>query len=583
MNFAEYMTVLRQSGNFPPTSKGEKLDPFSTPGKPGVGGCTIWRTDNCDSGRKEEVSPGAGKAIARKSFFLYFGMTLVVCALVGCAAKRKQYDVPAVPLPAEFQNSAALVEDDGANTPPAPPAPEEVERPRTPTAGDTAKSAAAKGSSGPAKNMEDSMAEWWRLLGNPELNALVERALVNNQDLRIAASRITQARIRTEQAKADQLPSVAAHVMPRFDSPVNPYVTAGTASSNRTISGNLQADWHADIWGERQSMYESANLQLQRAILQYDDAQRVMVAGIVYSYAEYLSLNDHLSVAIETENVLNEILASNDARMEAGDATIIDVEQHRSAVFAAKAMIPVMKRQREAVLNRLALLAGTVAGSLKLSNRGLDSLSYPVVQPGVPSALLLRRPDVRMAEARLLAADADIDIARARVLPQMDLSAQLGTGTVIFAKFLQPQALVTNVIANLSATIFDHGKREKEVDYAKALYDEMVETYVKVVYGAVREVEDALVAVQTTSNQLKAHQESLNAALRVYRVSRQYYDSGVIDRLTLLDIERTYHRSLDEFLRVRMENYRGMVELFQALGGGVQQGDVLPGEGKRPS
>jgi NodT family efflux transporter outer membrane factor (OMF) lipoprotein len=437
----------------------------------------------------------------------------------------------------------------------------------------------------PTTPLGDVLGEWWRLLGSNELDALMDRALANNHDLRIAAYRLAQAEARAGQASADRIPTITIPVEVNNQYPYFGVgsVTAGNQSSSKRIyKASIRGDWRLDVWGERQSLFEASDFQLWGATFQRDDVQRTMVATVASVYVEYLSLNDRLRVARETEGVLSGMVDSTDQRMQKGDATIIDLEQMRTAVYAVRATIPVIELQREQALDYIAWLVGAVPGTLALSERGLDSLSYPAVLPGMPSSLLLRRPDVRLIEAQLLANDANVDVARTRVLPPLDLTAQVGYGSLIFSQWFQPENLFWSGIANLSATIFDSGKLSKEVDYANAVHEELVESYVRVIYGAVREVEDSLMNVRKMGKRLQAEQESVNAARRAYDFSSESYAAGAIDHLVLLDTERTYHSKLDELHQVAMSRYHGLIQLFSALGGGVRQGEALPGKGLRP-
>jgi len=483
-----------------------------------------------------------------------------IMLLAGCAAKRDRYDVPAIPLPERY----AKVAPDAAVT-------------------DSANNGAAL--SKPSLALSGVLAEWWRLLGSAELDSLMDRALANNPDLRIAALRMSQTQARLYQAGADKVPVIALPAQAKIEAPENGIGSVrpgGEINSRRTYQVSLRGDWRPDIWGERSAMYESAEMQLWRATFQRDDVQRTTVANVTVNYVEYLSLNDRLRVAHETEKALSGMLESVEMRLEKGDATVTELEQQKAAVYSVRATIPVLEQQREVVLNRLATLLGSAPGGLKLSEGGLDTLNFPAVLPGIPAALLLRRPDVRVVEARLVAADADIDVARTRILPPLDLTAQVGYGSYHMSQLFQPQALFWNAIANLSATIFDSGKRSREVDFARAVHEELVETYVRVIYDAVREVDDALSAVRLMGNRLEKQRAATDSARRAWDFSQESYMAGAVDYLVVLDTERTYHRNLDDWYNVRMERYRGLINLFSALGGGVQKGDVLPGDGTRP-
>lgn len=453
--------------------------------------------------------------------------------------------------------------------------------------GSPATSASASSSSPevPAIPLESALDEWWRLLGSRELDALVDRALANNQDLRIAVYRVAQAEARSGQASADKAPVITVPVEVSNEAPyygVGTVAPGSKASSKRTYKASIRGDWRADVWGELQANYESADFKLWGATFQRDDVQRTLIANVASTYVEYLSLNDRLRVARETELVLSGMVESSGQRMLAGDATIIDLEQMRTAVYAVRATIPVMELQREQALNNLAWLVGTVPGTLTLSDGGINSLTYPAVLPGVPSTLLLRRPDVRAIEAQLLVNDANVDVARTRVLPAFDLTAQVGYGSLHFSQWFQPQSLFWNAIANLSVTVFDSGKLSKEVDYARAVHEELVESYVRVIYGAVRDTENALMGVRMMGKRLQAQQKSVNAAKRAWDYSTESYSAGAIDHLVLLDTQRTYHSKLDELHQVAMNRYQSLVQLFSALGGGVRQGKTIPGKGLRP-
>lgn len=474
---------------------------------------------------------------------------LLVGVLSACVTKRAHYDTPDVALPASFRNTAKMAEDPLRKV-------------------------------SPLKNV---LPDWWRLLNNTELNELIDRTLANNHDLRMATNRIAQASARTRQARADQLPTFTLPYSASISAPVEGIgllPAGGELTSRRTYQAAVRADWRPDLWGEVQAMYETAELQMWRATFARDDVQRALVANVVSLYANYLSLCDRLRIAEESESVLSGLLASVRERMNAGDATIIEFEQQRAAVFQVRATIPQLQLQRDQTKNRLASLAGTVPGAMHLSERGLDSFSYPVVTTGLPSALLLRRPDVRVMEATMQAADANIDTARARIFPQMDISTQYGVGGFAFSQLLQPARIFWSGLASITTSIFDYGKRSNEVAIARSVHEELVESYVQTLYNAVREVEDAQAGIASNTKRLQVQQESVTAALAAWTYSRESYQAGAIDYMVLLDTERNYHARLDELNRIRLEHCLALVDLFQSLGGGVDTGASLPNQGK---
>ena len=514
------------------------------------------------------------------------GLTMASSVLGGCISNPERGQIPQVTLPEQFYQApvdtlqqeispAQKISSTLQAWPAGPLEQTSIAAPGLPRNGQPAVASAAIPGEAPTEAMAlgDALPEWWRLLGNAELNGLIDRALANSPDIHIANSRIAQAKARADQADADRYPVVTVPLKATMEAPdegVGRVRPGQSVTSRKIFEASLRGDWRPDLWGEKASALESADLQIWRSHFQRDDVQRKLVSDIVSKYVEYLSLGDRIKVAHETEAVLSGMLASVEARMQKGDATIIEMQQQRSAVYSVKATIPALEQQREEALNAIAQLAGTFSGQLQLKGgSGLDALSYPTVTPGMPSSLLFRRPDIRVVESRLLAAGADIATARAKVLPPLDLSAQIGFGSIHLAQLLQPHNLVWNLVAGLVGTIFDKGKRDKEIEYSKAVHQEMIETYVRTIYLAMREVEDALNATRMTEKRALIQLEATDAARQAYIRSNEAYGAGSIDYLNLLDTERTYHRNLDQLHQIRMDHYKAMVGLFTALGGGV--------------
>ena len=489
-------------------------------------------------------------------------LLLLTVSVVGCAAKRDNYDVPEVLLPEQFKyaDSAATVD--------------------TPL---DFKSL-AEGDE-PLLSLDQGLPRWWQVFASDELNELVELTLTRNHDLRINTLKVTQDWLRYRQSRGGELPKITLPLQAKIEAPddgIGSVPPGGEVHSRTLYQASLRGDWRVDLWGELRSLSEAAEFRMWRSIFNHDAVQIEILATVVDAYIEYLTINDRLRVARDSERVMDEMLAAVDQRLSGGDATLIDLEQQRAATHSVKAVLPELELQREEALHRLAQLSGGIPKDFELAELGLDSLSFPEVIPGLPAALLLRRPDVRQVEAELLAADADIDVARARILPPLDLTAQIGYGSRHLAQLFSPHTLFWNAIGNLSATIFDGGRLRRERDFAVARHEELVETYYRTIYNAVREVEDALVAIELTGRRLEILNRSVEASRRAMLHSREAYEYGAVDYLTLLYNINTHHNKLDEYLRVRQERQRAMVRLLRALGGGAPNLLPLPDGGKRP-
>lgn len=487
-----------------------------------------------------------------------FGLGVVV--LSGCATKRSGYDVPEIPLPAHYRNALTV-------------------------AGDHALVEPAVSSSRPASR-DSSWDDWWRAFGNAELSALIDRGIANNSDVRIATLKIAQAKAIADQARADLLPSFAGDLGESIQAPAGqvgsvPVVQRDNKKTQKVYQASAVGNWRVDLWGERSALAESARLQVWQAFFERDNVQATMVANLASTYVEYLSLNDRLRIALEADEVLTGVLETIDRRVEGGDATIIELEQQKAVIFAIRATIPNLEQKREEAIATIASLLGTVPGALTLSADGLDALVLPRFVASLPSSLLLSRPDVRAMEAKLLAADADIDVARARLLPPLDLSTQVGYSSLKMASLFQPANLFWNVISDLTVSIFDSGKLESQKERMQTVHEEMVESYARVIIQAMREVETALATIRLTAKRLDAQKNATAAAQRAWENSNNAYSVGGVDHLTLLDAGRTYLRYLDEYQSVRMERCRGYIQLLKALGS-ADTGTVIPGKGARP-
>ncbi|MFA7428712.1 MAG: efflux transporter outer membrane subunit [Rhodospirillaceae bacterium] len=467
---------------------------------------------------------------------------LVMLLVSGCAIKRDDYEVPDVSLPDTFLRD-----------------PE-------------AKSVSPESAAAQTEHLLKTLPQWWRAFGSDELNGLVERAMTGHGDLRMAALRVVQARAEVTRDAASQYPELDATVSGGADAPKDGVGTVNPGqdpTSERTFRAGLEATWSPDIWGEHAAAAESAQESLRAAIFERDRIRARVADDVVTTYLRYRSLTDRIATARDVTRTMVEMLDSLRAKLRDNDTTALRVAQQQSVAFASIAAIPDLELQRDQAHDRLAFLLGTVPADIDLQGGSMADLRLPPVPQGLPPALVFNRPDVREAEARLLAADADIDVARAQVLPPLDLRAGYGYGSNYMSRMFTPEGVVWNMLATLSANIFDAGRRSAAVTARQARHQELTAGYVQTIYGSVRDVEDALAAQTHLARRLAAQSTSLEAAEIAYRLSRQSHDYGTVDYLTVLDSERTYLRTLDDFHQIRLARYAGMADLFTALGGGA--------------
>ena len=235
-----------------------------------------------------------------------------------------------------------------------------------------------------------------------------------------------------------------------------------------------------------------------------------------------------------------------------------------------------LEQQLEEARNTIAFLVGTVPGDITLAEHGMQTMVLPELPNTLPSALLLQRPDIRAVEARMRAAHADIRVARARLLPPVDLSAQNGLSAATLAQMLQPTSFFWNAIAGVIVNIFDGGRKELDKAYAESYYREMVETYAKTVLQAVREVEGALTSLRSSRARLAAQQGAVQDGLKQYHLSQAAFRLGALDQSLLLEAQRNYQRYLEDEQRLKGGHLKAFISLQEAIGS--MEGDGLDSE-----
>ncbi|MGH8266734.1 MAG: TolC family protein, partial [Steroidobacteraceae bacterium] len=221
------------------------------------------------------------------------------------------------------------------------------------------------------------------------------------------------------------------------------------------------------------------------------------------------------------------------------------------------------------------ILVGSTPEGLDLASGGLDDLSEPQVRPGLPSELLARRPDVAAAEARLIAANADIAAARAAFLPNISLTADGGYESPALATLLMPASRVWSLGAGLTQPIFQGGALAGQYSFARARYQELLADYHKAVISALANVEDALSGVRETDEQVSRQRQAASHARRAYQFAQAQIRAGTINVLTLLNTETALFTAEDALAQAKYAHLQALVSLYQALGGGWQQGGPL--------
>lgn len=418
---------------------------------------------------------------------------------------------------------------------------------------------------------------WWRYTGNKELAVLIDRAITNSQMLQIAAQRVVQAKARFVQSGAQNMPTINAQAGYNIETPTNGIgsVPAGSKPKGKgELEIGLTGSYTLDLWGQRKSLAQSADLKLKQAVFQYDAQLLELISQLSKNYFEYLSLNDRIKNTQETEQALTAMLLAMEDRYRLGDATIVELQIQRSSVYSSRLRLPTLLKDRQQLKYEIAHLMGISPDYLELSNLGLASVSLPQDVQGISTAHLLRRPDIRTIESGMLAADADLDVARKALLPGLTLVADISSGVHSPADLFQPNTLVWNFLSTLSATVFDGGAKEQEVKYAQAVRNELIESYVNTVHNGLRAARSAITELEFSGERLAIQQESATAAKIAQDFGFDSYAVGGIDFLTFLNSTQSYQERQDSVYQFELEYYQAFVDFYSALGGGIPYREI---------
>lgn len=417
---------------------------------------------------------------------------------------------------------------------------------------------------------------WWRDFQSDELNQIAEAGITNNFDLKVAIARVAQTRAQAGITKSAELPTLDAVGGYSIQAP---YPGIGTApstaeySSKGTWQAGVLVNYELNLWGKKGFDTQSAYSQALASEFNRDAVALTLMGDIVSSYFQVVSLNERIAVGQRNVGAIQELTRGLERRVQLGDATEIDFFQQTILLNNTRAAVVALQQQRERAFNRLATLVGRTPSTLTVKTQTLQKVKVPVVEPGLPSDLLCRRPDIRRAEAMLESAQLDLYSARANLLPNFNLTGGAGMGSFLLSTLLSPQSLYYNLTSNLFANIFDGGKRESQIQLASAKNVEMLESYANTVLSSLREVEDSLSGIQLTARAYAFLSTSRDKAQRLTAMSQRVVEMGGMDFVQLYEIQRAVFNSEDAAIQARFDQIRASVDLFKAIGGGTKLQD----------
>ena len=412
-------------------------------------------------------------------------------------------------------------------------------------------------------------ADWWQGFGSSQLDGYIAAAKDANNDLAAAMARVRQADAQARIAGAALLPAVGLSANAIHER--SPSAVSGRMENSTSYNPGLTASYELDFWGKNAATARAAEQLLEASRFDQETVTLTVMTGVGTSYFHTVELRDRLKVAEDNLASASQTLDGLRRQQHAGLVTALDVAQQETVVANLAAAVPPLREQLGQSIDALAILVGKSPEELELDNETLAHLSHPEVRPGLPSALLARRPDVANAEAQLISANANIKAARAAFFPSINLTAEGGFLSSALADVLKPSNAVYTLTAGLTQPIFEGGALEGQFDLAQARYDELLADYKKAVLSAFGNAEDALIAVQQTEEQEKRQQQAVITAQRAYDFARAQMKAGTINILTVLNTETALFSAQDSLLQAKSARLQALVNLFGALGGGWQK------------
>ena len=408
---------------------------------------------------------------------------------------------------------------------------------------------------------------WQTFISDARLRGLVDIALRNNRDLRLAVLNIEQARAQYRIQRADRFPSVGAGISgSRTPQPGGDTLTVYQA-------GLTVSSWEIDFFGRIGALSEVALAQYLATEEGRKAAQISLVASVANAYLSLLADDELLELTRQTLVTREESTKLSKLRFDSGVASELDLRQAQSLLEAARATLAQIQRQRALDANLLTLLVGQPNWAQELTAATAPtSLAGAVMMTelpaGVPSEVLITRPDIRQAEQLLVASNANIGAARAAFFPRISLTAGFGTASTQLSGLFESGSFGWTVAPQLLLPIFDAGRNQAGLDSAKVGRDIAVAQYERAIQTAFREVADALAGRATLSEQLRAQQAQVEAEAARFKLSDLRYRNGVASYLDLLDAQRSLFTTQQSVVQTRLAQLQNQVTLYKTLGGG---------------
>jgi multidrug efflux system outer membrane protein len=413
--------------------------------------------------------------------------------------------------------------------------------------------------------------DWWRDFRSKELTDLIQEAYTSNFDIAAAVARIIQADAASKIAGAPLLPNVALNANATrtrsSQASGNSGNGGGGGSERASYQAALNASYELDFWGKNRAISEAAQENAISTRFDRDTVALSTVASVATAYFLVLSSQDRLRIARQNVAAADRVLTLIKQRFEAGTASALEVAQQETLLAQQRAQIPPLDQILRQNVATLALLVGRAPAYMKVRGGSVFKIGIPRVTPGLPSELLIQRPDIRFAEAQLASADASVVAARAAFYPSITLTGEYGVASTALKNLFTPQAIFYQIAAGLAQPVFDGFRLEGQLEQAQGRQLELLSDYRKSIVSGFADVERALIAITDNAELERLQGQVVTASQQAFNIAETRLREGTVDLTTVLITQQALFNAQDAQVVVRLARLQAVLSLYQALGG----------------
>ena len=410
---------------------------------------------------------------------------------------------------------------------------------------------------------------WWQVFQDDTLQILIRTALTNNYDLRIAVTRVEQARAMAAEARAGFFPQLdyAANAS-RGQNVGGGNTPSPTGTIGNVFAADVNASWEIDLWGRIRRLNESARAQFLASEEARRDVMISLIGEVAQNYFQLLALDRQLEIARESTNSFGESLNIFNERLQGGVASKLETSSAEALMDAAAATIPELEQQIALQENQLSVLLGQNPGAILRGNASLEKQVPPEVPSGLPSELLERRPDIREAEQQLRSANAEVGVAKANFFPQLNLTGLFGEVSPELSAFTSGGDVAWGIAAGLTGPLFHGGQLRAQYAQARAVREQFALQYQASVLNAFQEISDALISREKSASARTEQGRAVEAYKIAVKISMERYRMGHADYYEVLQEQQLLFPAENSLVQFQLNQLLAVVQLYRALGGG---------------